>query len=137
MLYVYLNTERNHATVCGHDHPNAESRWDWNTSEAAQLVANALNNTIGEVRFIATDAGEHVSPRYDVIELPKVGDKVSYAFNGDYYPCGEITSISKSLRIITTSDGRKFYRKRQTGSWVSDRTWSLVNGHHNRRNPEF
>ena len=137
MLYVYLNADRTHATVCGRDHLNAESRWDWHTLAAAEQVAAALNNTCGERRFIATDAGSHVSPRYAVIELPKVGDAVSYAFNGDYYPCGEIVSISKSLKKITTSTGDTFYRRRLTGSWKMRGVWTLVEGHINERNPEF
>lgn len=114
------------------DFGSVESRWDWNSFEAAQEVAAALG-----AGYIATDAGPNVSPRYDVIELPKVGDAVSYGFNGDYYPCGEIVSISKSLKKITTSTGRAFFRRRLTGSWVNAGTWSLVPGHVNKRNPEF
>ena len=111
---------------------SVETRNDWKTFEAAKEVAAALGP-----KFIATDAGSHVSPRYDVQELPQVGDKVSYAFNGDYYPCGVIVSISKSLKVIVTSEGQKFYRKRETGSWKYNGTWSLVSGHISRLNPEF
>lgn len=109
-----------------------ESRNDWHTFEAAKEVAAALGPD-----YIATDAGQWVSPRYDVIDLPKVGAKVSYAFNGDYYPCGEIVSISKSLKLIVTSEGQKFYRVRETGCWKYNRTWSLVPGHVSKQNPEF
>lgn len=115
-----------------HTIAEVESRWDWKTFEAAAEVAAELGPN-----YIATDAGHGVSPRYDVIELPKVGDKVSYAFNGDYYPCGEIASISKSLKLITTTEGRKFYRVRQTGCWKNAGTWSLVPGHVSKQNPEF
>jgi hypothetical protein len=139
MLYVHVIREAGKVTRAKvanerdeSERRTAESRWDWKTFEAAQEVAAALGQG-----YIATDAGHGVSPRYDVIELPKVGDKVSYAFNGDYYPCGEIASISKTLKCITTTEGRKFYRVRQTGCWKSDGTWSLVSGHISKQNPEF
>lgn len=109
-----------------------ENRNDWKTFDAAKEVAAALGEG-----FIATDAGSHVSPRYDVTELPKVGDKVSYAFNGDSYPCGTVTAISPSLKVITTSEGKKFYRVRETGSWRNAGTWSLVSGHCYKQNPSF
>lgn len=111
---------------------NKESRWDWRTFEAAKEVAAALGPD-----YIATDSGPCVSPRYDVIKLPKVGDKVSYAFNGDYYPCGEIVSVSDSKKLIVTSEGQKFYRRGQSGVWKYKQTWSLVQGHISRLNPEF
>jgi hypothetical protein len=111
---------------------NLETRNNWHTFEAAKEVAAKLGPG-----FIATDAGPHVSPRYDVIALPKVGDLVSYAFNGDSYPCGEIASISKSLKVIVTTEGQKFYRVRETGAWRYNRTWSLQAGHVYKQNPEF
>lgn len=139
MLYVHVIREAGKVTRAKvanerdeSERRAAETRNDWRTFEAAQEVAAALGPN-----YIATDAGQHVSPRYDVIELPKVGDKVSYAFNGDYYPCGEIASISKSLKLITTTEGRKFYRQRQTGCWKYNGTWSLVQGHISKQNPEF
>ncbi len=122
---------------------NLESRNTWKTFEAAKEVAAALNDPRPQVQnllrdeYIATDAGAHVSPRYDVIKLPKVGDKVSKAFNGDSYPAGVIKSISKSLKLITTDGGDKFYRVRETGSWRSGGTWSLTPGHVYTQNPSF
>ncbi len=111
-----------------------ESRWDWHKKgfEEVKAIAALLGN-----RYIATDAGPNVAPRYDVQHLPQVGDVVSYTFNGDYYPAGTITSISKTKKKITTSEGRDFYRRRESGSWVNNGTWSLIPGNHNRRNPEF
>jgi hypothetical protein len=111
-------------------------RWDITSFKEATWIASDVSNLTG-ANFIPTDAGRSVYPRYDVIELPKVGDKVSYAFNGDYYPCGEIKSISPSLRIITTTTGRKFYRRGRSGAWVNNGTWSLIPGHVSRKNPEF
>lgn len=111
-----------------------ENRNDWKSFEAAEAIAKALGEG-----YIAVDAGAHVSPRYDVIELPKVGDDVSYGFNGDYYPCGKIIYISRgpNYRKIVTDDGSVFWRLRKTGSWKKDQTWSLVQGVINKRNPEF
>jgi hypothetical protein len=108
-----------------------ENRNDWKTFEAAKEVADRLEG------YIATDAGPHVSPRYDVIRLPKVGDKVSKEFNGDSYPCGVIVKISKTLKAITTDGGDVFYRIRQTGAWRNQGTWSLTKGHVEKQNPSF
>jgi len=109
-----------------------ENRNDWPTINHAKAVADALG-----ADYIATDAGPYVSPRYDVIKLPKVGDEVSYTFNGDHYPCGTVASISTSMRIVTTTEGQKFYRVRDTGCWKYNKTWSLEMGHVSKLNPEF
>lgn len=72
-----------------------------------------------------------------IVQLPKIGDCVSRAFNGDYYPAGKVTSISKSGKVVTTSDGTKFYRVRETSAWRADKTWWMTAGHVSKRNPEF
>lgn len=114
------------------------SRNDFRSFADAEKVAALLGEG-----YIPTDAGSHVSPRYDVQALPKVGDDVSYGFNGDYYPAGKITSISKGPLfrkvVATNAAGRvhTFWRRRKSGSWVMDQTWSLVGGIHNERNPSF
>jgi hypothetical protein len=112
------------------------SNWNITSFEHATEIAAAVTGVTGKLH-IACDYGSHCSPRYYTIEVPTVGDLVSYAFNGDYYPCGSITSISKTLKKITTSDGQVFYRRRQTGCWKMNGVWSLVNGHIERLNPEF
>ena len=111
-------------------------RHDLTSYGQAADVAFFLTEQTGRLH-IATDAGEWMYPRYDVIEAPKVGDKVSYAFNGDYYPCGEIVSISESLKVIKTSTGKRFYRRKLTGAWINNGTWCLIPGHVSRLNPEF
>ena len=141
MLHFELNAANQVTAIAkafpkGADHTRWTSRWDFDSLEDAQLIADSATKLTGTL-YIATDAGEWVSPRYDVVVAPAVGDEVSYSFNGDYYPCGTITAISKSLKLVTTSTGRKFYRRRETGSWVNNGMWSLVSGHHNRLNPEF
>jgi hypothetical protein len=113
-------------------HPDFETRNDWKTFEEAKEVAAVLG-----ADYVATDAGQWTSPRYDVIKLPKVGDKISKAFNGDSYPSGTIKSISKSLRVIITDEGEKFYRIRETGSWRNNGTWFLTPGHVYTQNPSF
>lgn len=143
MLYVQITARLNgkpvqavatkfdYATM---DPTNYENRNDWKTFEQAQDIAKALGDG-----FIAIDAGAYVSPRYDVIELPKLGDDVSYGFNCDYYPCGKIVKISKApgYKRIATSDGSVFYRRAASGSWIKNQTWVMVKGVVNERNPEF
>lgn len=104
-------------------------------AHAEQLAAQATEFT-GKLH-IAIDRGAHVSPRMDVIRCPALGDKVSYSFNGDSYPDGEITGISPTLKVITTSTGSRYHRRGQTGSWLKGGTWSLIQGHHDKRNPSF
>lgn len=114
-----------------------QSRRDWKTFEEAERIAKLLNETDGSDRYIAVDSGEHVRPRYDVIEVPQIGDPVSRAFNGDYYPAGHIVKISKSLKIITTDTGVRFFRRKQSARWVEGGTWSMVHGHKSELNRSF
>lgn len=87
--------------------------------------------------FLACDAGSHTSPRYDVIEAPKVGDQVSKSFNGDTYPEGVITRITPRWQI-TTSTGVKFLRKGETAGWKqTGGTWWMTGGHHYEQNPHI
>lgn len=117
------------------------NRNDIDTLDVAERLAASATKNLGRL-FIPTDATESTSPRYDVIEAPRVGDEVSKTFNGDYYPCGKIVSISKSLHIITTFEAGfkvlRFYRRKMTGSWIqSGGTWTLVPGVLDERNPHL
>lgn len=116
--------------------PGWINRNDMPTMAHAEARAAESTTATGQL-YIAIDKGEWTSPRYDVMAAPKVGDQVSYAFNGDYYPDGEITHITTSLRIVTTSTGRKYYRRKRTGLWLNRGMWALVQGHIRRWNPEF
>lgn len=150
MIYIAIN-DNGEATGYGTDPalfdggPTLLSRWDYTSFEQVTKLAQELTAAIAGELFLPTDAGEYVSPRYvltggpryDVIKAPKVGDEVSCAFNGDYYICGKIINISPSYRVITTDCGKTFYRKRLTAKWLYNKTWALVNGHHNTKNPEF
>ena len=107
------------------------SRHDFSSFEQAQEVADAASCFAG-VDYIAIDAGM----RFDVIKAPQLLDPVSYTINGDYYPCGFIVKISETMKKITTTTGKTFYRKRKTGFWL-DHCWSMVQGHHTDKNPHF
>jgi hypothetical protein len=83
----------------------------------------------------------------------KVGEQVSYAFNGDCYPDGTVAKITK--KFLTTSSGRKFFLNtfedcvynelsqryvdvnREVFRTVGGGTWTLVHGHRYEQNPEF
>jgi|APCry1669189733_1035249.scaffolds.fasta_scaffold112588_2 hypothetical protein len=69
--------------------------------------------------------------------LPQIGDKVSYSFNGDYRPCGVIVKIGKNMKRITTSEGLVFNKKSDRNCWMIWGYYSLVNGHIDRTNMEF
>lgn len=113
-----------------------ESFHDLDSLEDANFLALSLTNQSGH-DFIAVDRSDTHWPRYGVILAPCVGELVSIRFNGDSYPCGQIKSISKTLKVITTTNGRTFYRRRLTGSWINDGTWVMVAGHVSERNPSF
>ena len=136
MHYLIKNAD-NTLTATNFDEANAAgeyiTRHDFNSLEEAQEAAARITNG----NFIGIDSGRHVSPRFDVARMPQVGDDVSYGFNGDAYPCGQVKSISKSLKVITTTTGDKFYRRKLTGTWKKNGTWSLIKGHVDKRNPSF
>ena len=113
-----------------------ESRHDWKSFERVEQVANEVSNLTGE-RWLPIDRGENTWPRYDVIIAPKVGDKVSYGFNGDSYPDGEIVAVTKTFRV-TTSGGHKYNRVKNSGSWrMTGGTWWMIPGHRSKYNPHF
>lgn len=147
----YIKMENGKAVAAQNEYPGNEAmaqrgayenRNDWPTFERAEQVAKELNEAAVQTverPYIATDAGPHVSPRFDVIARPLVGDAVSYGFNGDSYPDGKIIKVSgKEFRIITTDTGSVYYRRKQSGGWKKQGgTWSLLAGHRNERNPHF
>ena len=122
--------------------PSWQYRGQWESFEQVERLAAELSEVTGKL-YLATDAGASISPRYDVVEAPAVGDKVSYGFNGDCYPCGEIVRISQApaCRLITArnAEGRefKFYRRQMSGVWIYKGTWALVSGHVSKENPLF
>lgn len=83
----------------------------------------------------------------------KVGDDVSYGFNGDAYYGGKVARITK--KYLTTDRGQKYYLKLYdsreyndvTGKYenvmreyfvsVGHHTWTLLKGIIERQNPHF
>jgi hypothetical protein len=112
------------------------TRHDFKSMDHAGEIAKSATEATGKLH-LPVDSGSGVWPRFDVIEAPAVGDDVSYAFNGDYYPCGQIKSISASFRLITTTEGQKFYRRRESACWKYNGVWSMVDGHREELNPSF
>lgn len=104
----------------------------------------AANAQGGEVQYVPGRIF-----KYNVAILPKVGDDVSKAFNGDYYPAGQIVAISKSGEKITTSTGEVFRRPRRRLTDAAGREFPvfqwrensgpfcLIEGTHDERNPHF
>lgn len=87
--------------------------------------------------WVAVDRGKNVWPRFSVARVPQVGEPVSYAFNGDSYPDGVVTKVSKALRI-TTDSGNVYRRKGTTGAWIkAGGAWRLVRGHVSALNPSL
>jgi hypothetical protein len=119
------------------EHRRVKSRWDIRDFAEAERWAELAQVATGK-QHLAVDSGAHCSPRFDVIEAPKVGDPVSEALNGDYYPCGHITRISASYRRIETDGGDVFHRYRDSASWRKQKSsfWMVI-GHRNERNPDF
>lgn len=114
-----------------------EDRNDWKSFDQVVVAAALVSKFTGET-YLAVDNGEWVRPRYDIVAAPKVGVLVSYGFNGDYYPCGEVVKVGKNCKIVTTSTGKVFYRRKLRGSWImKGGTWSLVQGHRDERNPSY
>jgi hypothetical protein len=119
-----------------HQDPTWQSRWDWKDYATVETLAKYVTAMTGKTH-LPTDAGGSTSPRYDIIEAPQVGDLVSYGFNGDYYPCGEIEKITKGWRI-TTSTGKVFNRRKNTAGWrMVGGTWGMCAGHIDECNPHF
>lgn len=127
-------------TLEQHRDPSWIGRHDICSFEDAQEIAqqaNALTHPY-PVEFIAVDRGQGCWPQYDVVTAPRVGDKISRTLNGDYYPDGEIVKISgQNNRIVTTSTGRRYYRRGLSNTWLADKHWALAVGHIDRLNPEF
>lgn len=115
------------------------NRNDLETYAEAEKIAAVLNTQANAEQWIATDEGSNVSPRYDVVRLPQVGDAVSFEFNGDAYPDGFIESVGTGVkRVVRTSTGSTYYRRKLTGGWQKEGgTWWMVKGHVSKRNPSF
>lgn len=112
------------------------ARSDLRNALDAEAVAVQASKLTGK-KFMTCDSGEGVYPRFDIIESPKIGDRVSRAFNGDAYPCGTIIAITPGLRI-TTDQGHKFNRQQKSGAWKEiGSPFYMIHGDHYEQNPHF
>lgn len=110
--------------------------WDWKSFEEVCTVASFVTSKTGDV-YLPVDRSDSVSPRYDIVKCPKVGDPVSYSFNGDTYPDGHIKRITQNMTVVTDS-GSRYRRYKQTSGWRKEGgTWWLVRGHIYDQNPHF
>lgn len=142
MFYFKMNDADQVVAVAEKITNGEHAQWISRHKIADMLHANRIAREASQLDgrlFTAVDSGPNVWPRFDVVQAPKVGDKVSYGFNGDYYPDGEIVHVTAgTLRQVKTSTGNTYYRRKQTGSWVQKGgTWSMVQGHIDERNPSF
>jgi hypothetical protein len=113
-----------------------QSRWDWPDFATVARLAKYLTAMTGKT-YLPVDNGSGHSPQFDVVDAPKVGDEVSYGFNGDYTPDGTVVKVSPTFQV-TTSSGRVYRRKGTTSGWYqAGGTWGLVRGHIDERNPHF
>ncbi|USN15684.1 hypothetical protein BABAJAGA_00440 [Brevundimonas phage vB_BgoS-BabaJaga] len=135
------------------DYASLCNGWDLGTGQRQSNYEDALRvaehlTALTKVPHWAEDRGSNVSPRFAVIRGFQIGEPVSYGFNGDSYACGRIIAMSarpkgstEGPRIITTQDHngkrRQFWRRKKTGSWKYQQTWSLQHGWHSDRNPSF
>lgn len=136
------NTHPDHDSGQWAKNPNSGKARGWMTSrdfdsfESAKKIAGYLSFMTGAT-YLPADEGESISPRYRVIKAPALGEDVSKSFNGDSYPCGKIVKITPTWQV-TTSDGSKFRRFKETGGWrEAGRGFWMVAGIHDERNPHF
>lgn len=117
------------------------NRNDFDSFMMAQAIADAASKFADKPgKYIAVDKGPDVSPRFDVIAAPQVGDDVSMYFNGDAYPIGKIVAIKPDLKRIVVDGSKRgrliFIRRNQSAAWLN-KGWSLVPGIRNDFNLEF
>jgi len=101
-------------------------------------LANAtLTANLKGEGYTVADNGLNVWPRFEVIEAPKVGDAVCAKLGGDLRSDGEIVSVSPSLKVIRTSTGSVYRRRRSSAVWLRDRHARMVIGEAARLDSEF
>lgn len=114
---------------------SVKNRNDWKSFEEVTSIAKQVTAITG-TSFIPVDNGEGHYPRYDITDIPKIGDEVSYAFNGDISPDGKVVKVTKKLQVVTDT-GHRYNRFKASGAWRRKGTWWLVKGHMFERNPHI
>jgi len=132
-------TSANLAFNCASDYADIETSIDSHRLNIQDtLIDEGMSNDENfRAATNAFDARVEELKAAQAAKLPAINDPVSYAFNGDYYPCGVVTKISKNFKMITTSEGQTFHRQGAANQWKMHKTWSLVKGHIERQNPHF
>lgn len=143
MIYILLKDGK---AIEARDNCNGISNWSYSADEdgwihrsylksfeQVELYAAQLSKTPGE--FLGA---QRSSTDFEVIRCPAVGDEVSYSFNGDTTPCGKIVRLTPKLMVITDA-GYRFNRRGNSASWyrIGGKSWCLVHGHIEERNPHF
>lgn len=105
------------------------------TQKTAERARDILN--LAEPGQFFVYKSNYACDPWVVAKLPQVGEPVSEAFNGDYYPRGVIVKVSKTGAKVTTSTGHVFTRSRKRPSVWANGSFSMVPGHHDKRNPHF
>jgi hypothetical protein len=114
---------------------NFTNRTMWKDASYVHELCTKLNEKFGD-KYMVISTNFAIGNKMDIILKPQIGDEVSRAFNGDIYPCGTITHISKTMKKITTSHGTTFWRQGDSGCW-RDMPWSMVPGHRYEQNPHL
>lgn len=143
MLYFRLDSTGNVTEVLtekdeGRHDRDVIYRGDIKDFDHAARLAEQASALLGRL-CLPCDKGSWVHPRFDIIEAPRVGDPISYSFNGDSYPDGHIIKIGGTDCSRVYSDtGSVYNRRRKSASWIKrGGTWCMIAGHHNERNPSF
>lgn len=141
MTFILFNEDKTEIlevrnTLVGIDPKPWSYRWQWEDYATVENIAVMLTKFQNKL-WLPVDSGPNVHPRYDVVEAPAVGDEVSFAFNGDSYPDGQIVKITKTFQV-QTSTGKRYRRYKNTGVWLKEGgTWHLRQGHVSTQNPSF
>jgi len=118
-------------------------RWDMATfADAERIAAEANQLTDSKLcgkLYLPCDAGEWVSPRYDVVLAPRVGEPISYGIGSDSYPDGYITKIGGTdCSRIYTDTGHVYNRRRKSSAWIMrGGSRYLIRGHIKYLDPSF
>lgn len=95
----------------------------------------ALRLSEPEASYYKRGPLQGTSHPWEIRRNPKIGEEVSEAFNGDFYPRGKIVRVTATKAI---TDRKHVFRKNGQGIWKTQGScFSMVHGVHSRLNPEF
>jgi hypothetical protein len=113
-------------------------KWQIQSFDHATQIAEEQTERFGR-RWVATDRGAKVCPRFSTVEAPQIGDLVSSNCDGESWPEGEIVRVTGgTFALVKTSTGATFRRHGQTGAWINTGgTLRMIRGHVREINPQF